>query len=520
MIYRSPLPDVDIPDVSLPDFVMQGFSARAEKPALIDGPSGRTLTYGELAGGIRKVAGGLAARGFAKGDVVAIYSPNLPEYALAFFGTALAGGVNTTVNPLYTAHELKHQLKDAGARLLVTVPPFLDKAREAAEGTSVEEIFVFGEAQGAMPFRTLLKGNHPAPDVPIDPAEDLVALPYSSGTTGLSKGVMLTHRNLVANVMQAKALEQIRPDEKLIGILPFYHIYGMVVILSIGLHAGTTVVTMPRFDLEDFLELMQKHAITAGYLVPPIILALGKHPLVDSYDLSALRYITSGAAPLSEEVASACAERLDCVVKQGYGMTELSPVSHTNPPDREIKPASVGVIAPNTECRIISVETGEDLAEPHVRGELLVRGPQVMKGYLGNEAATRDTIDADGWLHTGDVALVDEDEYFYIVDRVKELIKYKGYQVPPAELEAVLLAHPDITDCGVVPLPDEEAGEIPKAFVVVRQNAGLTERDVMDYVAERVAPQKRVRAVEFVEAIPKTASGKILRRELRERAAA
>jgi acyl-CoA synthetase (AMP-forming)/AMP-acid ligase II len=501
--------------------MFESVSNWAEKPALIDGPTGRSVSYKQVAGGARKLAAGLAARGFEKGDVFAIYSPNLPEYALVFFGVALAGGVNTTVNPLYTAEELTHQLRDSGARFLITIPQFLANALEAAAASSVEEVFVFGEAEGATPFMALLQHDFAPPEVEIDPREDLVALPYSSGTTGLPKGVMLTHYNVVANISQCEPIEKMSAEDTTIGILPFYHIYGMVVILSMALRSGATVVTMPKFELEQFLGLVQRHEMHNLYLVPPIVLALAKHPTVAEYDLSTVEYITSGAAPLPAPVAKACGERLGCVVKQGYGMTELSPVSHIAPRDREVKLESSGVAVPNTEFRIVEVGTDEDV-EPGEKGELWVRGPQVMKGYLDNEQATRNTIDDDGWLHTGDVAVVDEDGYVYIVDRVKELIKYKGFQVAPAEIEAIVQSHPAVADAAVIPSPDEEAGEVPKAFVVLKPGQTATAEEVMAHVAEHVAPYKKVRRLEFVDQIPKTASGKILRRELvqRERAAA
>jgi acyl-CoA synthetase (AMP-forming)/AMP-acid ligase II len=326
---------------------------------------------------------------------------------------------------------------------------------------------------------------------------------------------MLTHRNLVANVTQCVPIEGIEEGETTVGILPFYHIYGMTVILSMALRRGATVITMPKFEMEDFCELVQDHKIKSAYLVPPIILGLAKHPMIDDFDLSSLDFITSGAAPLPVSVAENCQKRLGCMVKQGYGMTETSPVTHLVPRDATDTPIdSVGHVVPNTEFRVVDVGTNID-AESGEKGELWIRGPQVMKGYLNNESATRDTIDDDGWLHTGDVAIVDENEYTYIVDRVKELIKYKGYQVAPAELEEVLQSHADIADAAVIPSPDEEAGEIPKAFIVRQQHArDLTGDAVMEFVAGQVAPYKKVRLVEFVDEIPKSASGKILRREL------
>ena len=515
MIYRSPFPDIEIPITPLHEHVFEHADRWPDKPALIDGPTDRPVTYAQLRGAVRAVAAGLAARGFGHGDVLAIYSPNLPEYAAAFFGVSTAGGVVTTMNPLYTADEVHRQLEDSGARFLLTIPQFLDVAKKGAEGTVVEEIFVFGEADGATPFASLMAEGEP-PSVAIDPRGDLAALPYSSGTTGMPKGVMLTHYNLVANVAQIAANEGIAKDDTLIGILPFYHIYGMTVIMSASLQAGATVVTMPRFDLKQFLGLLQKHRVTTGYLVPPIVLALAKHPLVDKYDISSLKNVMSGAAPLPESVARGAAARNDMLVRQGYGLTETSPVTHTNSPRKETRITSVGTSLPNTEWRIVDVETGADAA-PGALGEVWIRGPQVMKGYLNNPEATRDMLDADGWLHSGDIGKADADGYLYVVDRLKELIKYKAFQVAPAELEAAVQSHPAVADAAVIPSPDEEAGEVPKAFVVLREGATATAEEIMAHVAAQVSPQKKVRRVEFIDAIPKVPSGKILRRQLVQR---
>lgn len=520
MIYKSPYPDLDIPEVPFADFVLQRAAEFGDNPAIVDGPSGRTITFRQLLGAVERVAAGLHQRGFKKGDVFAIYSPNVPEYALAFFGVTKIGGVVTTINPLYTADELAHQLNDSAARYLLTIPLFLDKALEAASRSGVEEVFVFGEAVGATPFAALLHNDGQVPEVVINPREDVAVLPYSSGTTGRSKGVMLTHYNLVANMVQCRDLDQLDEDDVIIGILPFYHIYGMVIIMSISLHLGAKIVSMPRFDLAQFLELMEKHKVTAAYLVPPIILALAKHPIVDNYDLSSLCYINSGAAPMSEPVANGCAARLNCIVKQGYGMTELSPVSHTTPLNSKIKVTAVGRAIANTEFRIVDVVTGEDV-EPGESGEIWIRGPQVMKGYHNRPDATAEMLDEDAWLHTGDIGYVDEDAYLYVIDRVKELIKYKGFQVAPAELESLVQSHPAVADVAVIPSPDEEAGEVPKAFIVLNAGAEATGEEIMSYIAGRVAPHKKIRRVEFIDAIPKVASGKILRRKLveRERAA-
>ena len=513
--------DVLVPDTPLPHFVLKEAYTLGDKPAIVDGPTGRVLTYSQLAGGVERVAAGLAARGFGVGDVFGIASPNLPEFPVAFHGVLRAGGVATTVNPLASAEELAHQMSDSGARYLLTIPQLVETAQEAARQSDVEEVFVFGEAEGATPFADLLTatdGSQKPPELHgFSPSTALAALPYSSGTTGLPKGVMLTHRNLVANVLQFEAVDDGSPDDVLIAVLPFFHIYGMTLLVNAALRTGQTVVSMPRFDLEQFLQLMQDHKVNKAFLVPPILVALAKHPLVDQYDLSALERVVSGAAPLGAELAAAVHERLGCEVKQGYGMTEASPVTHFVPASRTpwTKYGSVGPVVPGVEAKLVDVETGEEVADGE-RGELWVRGPNVMTGYLNNAEATAHTLDADGWLHTGDVAVVDEDGDYTVVDRVKELIKYKGYQVPPAELEALLLSHDAIADAAVIPVPDEEAGEIPKAYVVLKPDHDLSADDVMAFVAEHVAPYKKVRHVAFTDAIPKSASGKILRRVLVE----
>jgi acyl-CoA synthetase (AMP-forming)/AMP-acid ligase II len=518
VIHRSGDAEIEFPRTDVTSFVLEQAAERGDKPALVDGPSGRTITYAELTNGVRALAAGLAGRGFGKGDVLGIYMPNVPEYAVAFHGVASAGGKSTTANPLYTAGELAHQLSDSGAKLLLTVAPFLEAAREAADKAGIgDEVHVLGEADGAKPFTDLLGDPGAAPDIEIDPESDLAVLPYSSGTTGLPKGVMLSHSNLVANLEQVQGAFPMGSDDTLIGVLPFFHIYGMTVIMNLGLRHGATIVTMPRFDLEQFLGLISEHGVTRAFVVPPIALALAKHPIVDDHDLSSVRTIMSGAAPLGAELAETVAKRIDCDVIQGYGLTETSPVTHVIRPHGENKPGSIGPLLAGTECRLVDPETGEDVGEGE-RGELWIRGPQVMRGYLNNEEATAATVDEEGWLHTGDIGVVDSDGYFEIVDRLKELIKYKGFQVAPAELEALIITHPQVNDVAVIGVPDEEAGELPKAFVVAGDD--LDHDELMEWVAGQVSPQKRVRLVEEVEEIPKSPSGKILRRVLKDRAAA
>jgi acyl-CoA synthetase (AMP-forming)/AMP-acid ligase II len=514
MIFRSPYPDVTIPDLPLTPFVLQHAERRAAQTAYIDGPTGRTLTFGQLADNVRRVAAGLAARGYRKGDVFAIVAPNSFEFAIAFHAIASIGGIAAPINPSLTGEEIAPQLRETGATCLLAAPDLLDRARQAADRSPVREFVVFGEAPGATPLATLLRSDDPLPRVAIDPREDVVVILCSSGTTGLSKAVQLTHRNLIAATCQFAATSQIGEHDTLPGHLPFFHIFGVAITLSLALARGARSVLVPRFELVPFLQLAQHHRITHAYLVPPIVLALAKQPVVDDYDLSSLTSIVCGAAPLGEEIARACATRLGCTVRQAYGMTETGP-THLAPDDADpSKIGTVGPCTPNTECKVVDVATGAELG-PGQEGEIWVRTPVMMKGYRNRPDETARTIDADGWLHTGDVGAVDADGYLTVVDRLKDLIKYKGHQIAPAELEAVLLTHPAVADAAIVRSPDDEAGEVPKAFVVLKGEA--TPEELTSFVAARVAPYKKIRRVEFTDQIPKSPSGKILRRVLVER---
>jgi acyl-CoA synthetase (AMP-forming)/AMP-acid ligase II len=389
----------------------------------------------------------------------------------------------------------------------------IEQALAAVSQSKIKEVFVFGEATGATSFSVLLEGEAEIPSIQIDPQEDLVALLYSSGTTGLPKAVMHTHHTLLTNLHQFQNCEPMSKADTVIGVLPFFHCYGMN-ILNYSLACGATIVTMSRFNLETFLNLIEKHKITRIHIAPPIVLALANQPIVDKYNLSSLRAITSGGAPLNPKLIEQCEKRfINCVVKEGYGSTEAL-LTMLTPDERDkIKPRSVGQCLSNVECQIIDVDTGEPLNCDRA-GELWIRGPQLMKGYLNNPEATANTIDGDGWFHTGDIAYVDEDGYFYIVDRIKDLIKCNGYSIAPAELEAVLLSHPAIADACVIKSPHRSSGEVPKAFVVLKEPA--TPEQIMEFIAGQVAPQKTIRRLEIVDKIPKSASGKILRRILVE----
>ncbi|MET3804883.1 4-coumarate--CoA ligase [Nakamurella sp. UYEF19] len=531
MSFGSPYPDVDIPDVLLFDYLFGDIDdAVADEPALIDGSTGAITTYRQLTGQILALAGGLTARGLGVGEVSGILCPNIPAFVTVFHGIMRSGGTATTINSLYTAHEIEAQLSDSRATHLFTLSMFLPQADAAAAavGMPAENVILIDGSAEVLPDRTslrslLITGASP-PELDLDPATHLAVLPYSSGTTGNAKGVMLTHRNLVANIAQGGPVIGVSHHDRILAVLPFFHIYGMNVLMNGALHHKAPIITMPKFDLPEFLRIIAELKATYLYIAPPIAVALAKHPIVDQYDTSSIRIIFSGAAPLDESLGKAVAARLGCIVRQGYGMSEMSPVSHTIPEDRDDIPlGTVGVTLPNMECKIMDPATGEEIDVPatgvSAPGELWCKGPNVMVGYLANPEATAITLDSDGFLHTGDVATVTSEGFVSIVDRVKELIKYKGYQVPPAELEAVLLTHPKIADAAVIGVNDEDGEEIPKAFIVLQAGAELSAADVMAYVAEHVAPHKKVRQVEFIAVIPKSSAGKILRRELRAPAA-
>ncbi|MBT2505381.1 4-coumarate--CoA ligase family protein [Streptomyces sp. ISL-98] len=516
----APIEPVELP---IHEAVLGHAAQYGDTPALIDGTNGTTVTYRQLDLHHRRIAAGLAHAGLRQGDVLALHSPNTIAFPAAFFGATRAGASVTTVHPLSTAEEFAKQLRDSSARWIVTISPLLSVARRAAEMVGgIEEIFVC-DRDPAEAHRSLLdmlaSTDAPDPQITIDPAEDTAALPYSSGTTGVPKGVMLTHRSIATNLAQLYPFIPVGPGDRILAVLPFFHIYGLTALMNAPLRGGATVVVLPRFELDQFLAAVEKHRITGLYVAPPIVLALAKHPAVANYDLSSLDYIVSAAAPLDAQLAQACSRRLGLPpVLQAYGMTELSPGTHVVPVGaRNPPPGAVGKLLPSTEMRILSLDDPTKELGVGEEGEVAVRGPQVMKGYLGRPDATAAMIDDEGWVHTGDIGRTDADGWLFVVDRVKELIKYKGFQVAPAELEALLLTHEAVADAAVIGVYDEDGNEVPKAYVVRQPSAQLTEDDVMAYVAQRVAPYKKVRRVEFVDGVPRAASGKILRRELRER---
>ncbi|CAH1791176.1 unnamed protein product [Owenia fusiformis] len=524
MVLSSILSDVAIPeDLSLSDFIFNKLDEYGTRVALVDGPSGRSYRYSEIKTLSRCIGSGLTQHGFRQGDVVCIVSSNLPEYVLALYGVVCIGGKVTTANPLYTEGELIKQLEDCKASFIITQSAVLPKVTDVAiKCSSVKKVFTFDKATGHTSLDELMRYNEKAcpKTVHVDPINDEVLIPYSSGTTGLPKGVMLTHHNLISNtlVRQHPGVSYAPvPDDCTIAVLPMYHIYGIMAYMINGLYRGQKIVTMPRFNLEMLLSLIEKHKCTYLSIVPPIAVLMAKHPSVSKYDLSSLRLVGCGAAPLLEHLSKQLSKRLNIPpIRQGYGLTETSPATHGSPYSGW-KDGSIGILLPNTQCKVVEPETEKELGV-NEDGELWIKGPQVMKGYLNKPEETAKVIDREGFFHTGDIGHYDEEGHFYIVDRLKELIKYKGYQVAPAELENLLLSHPKVADAAVIGIPDEAAGEIPKAFVVIKPNETVSAENVLNFIEKKVSPQKRLRGgVQFIKQIPKSPSGKILRRILRSK---
>eukprot|EP00794_Sanderia_malayensis_P017433 gene17433-19177_t len=515
----------DIPDnVSVYDHVTSNFSNMKDKIAFIDGISGEKFSYGNLESESRKFGSFISKNDFNMHDTLVIYSPNDVKYAAIVLGTLAIGGSVSTANPQYTKLELVNQLLDSKSKMIVTTSALLETAKSAAKETGIKQIINIDEGcdnvhDGVFTWSDIISDDGNAFEnrsTQINAKETCALLPYSSGTTGKPKGVVLTHHNLVANGLQLDSFSETLPRNISLGLLPFFHIYGLSIILLSGLRNGETIVTLPKFEPQSFLQAIQDHKIDYLYLVPPLVLFLIKAPEVANYDISSIRHVTSGAAPFGTDLWKSFTDKFSSQIKviQGYGLSEVSPLATLTPGD-DVTVGSVGKIVPNSEMKVVDSVNGKNLG-PNSVGEIAIKGPHVMKGYLNNPEATDECLTKDGWFLSGDLGYYDDGHNFYIVDRSKELIKYKGMQVAPAELEDFLMSHEKIRDAAVVGIPDKEAGELPKAFVVTDGN--ITEEEVVKYVETSLAPFKRLRGgVEFVDSIPKSTSGKILRRILREK---
>jgi long-chain acyl-CoA synthetase len=504
------------------DVVLESCRRNNNKTALIDASCNRRFTFAEYGSLVESLARGLISAGLAPGEVVAIFLPNSWEFAITYHATTLAGGIPTLLNPSYREREIRFQLENSGAAFLITDSPLLENVNLTGL-PALRRVFTTRRAHaGCEDFASLLRpASAKFPEAAQGPQETVAALPYSSGTTGLPKGVMLSHYNLVANVYQflGKNATPLTADDTMLCFLPLYHIYGLTVALTTSLTLGCTLIIMPRFDVQTLSSLVLQESVTMMPMVPPAINALCQAAEAGIFPNNhKVRWIKSGAAPLAPELARRFTELTGIAVQQGYGMTEASPVTHAgylSPPEM-YRPASVGQPLALTDCRIVDIN-GEEVAldEP---GELVMRGPQFMLGYWKEPQATAAVL-RDGWYFSGDIVRCDDDGFYYVVDRSKEMIKYKAFPVAPAEVESVLLEHSAVRDCGVVAKPDLDCGEIPCAFVVLREGFAPSDalaKQLCDFVADRLAHHKQPREVRFVEVVPRTPSGKILRRELRK----
>ena len=506
----------------LHDVILESCRQRPGKTALVDASSDRRFTYAEYGDLVEQTARGFVAAGLCPGDVIAIFLPNSWEFAVAYHAATLAGGVPTLLNPTYREREVRFQLENSGAAFLITDGP-VAQGIDLSGRPGLRRVFTTRQAiAGADEFGSLLKPSSATLPLPRNASQEtLAALPYSSGTTGLPKGVMLSHHNLVANVYQVLGpnAAPFVPEDVMLCFLPLYHIYGLTVGLSLTLTLGGTLGLMPRFDIPRLCGLLTQEGVTMMPMVPPAINALCHSVESGHFPKNhKVRWIKSGAAPLAPELARRLTDLTGITVNQGYGMTEASPVTHVghNAPPEMNRPASIGQPLAQTECKVLDAEDRE--VAPGEAGELVMRGPQFMMGYWKEPQATAAVL-RDGWYYSGDIVRTDADNFFYVLDRRKEMIKYKGFPVAPAEVEAVLLEHPAVRDCGVVAKPDDSAGEIPCAFVVLRAGNTASEelsRQLQHFVGDRLTHYKQPREIHFVDAVPRTPSGKILRRELRK----
>ncbi|CAN7047094.1 unnamed protein product [Brassica oleracea var. botrytis] len=533
-IFRSKLPDISIPNhLSLTDYLFQKFSGDgggdSTATCLIDGATGRIFTYADVQITLRSIAAGLYRLGIRHGDTVMLLLPNSPEFALSFLGAAYLGAISTPANPLFTQPEIAKQAQASGAKMIITKPCYVDKL------TNLENVLIVcvhdGDddvplPDGCVSFTELTQADEtelPKPEISPD---DTVLMPYSSGTTGLPKGVMISHKGVVASTAQKVDGENphlnFTGDDVMICFLPMFHTYAHNSLMLSAMRAGAAFLILPRFELNMVMEMIQKYKVTVVPMAPPVVLAFVNSQETERYDLSSVRMMFSGSGALTKELEDAVRLKLpNAIFGQSYGMTEMGTVAKSlafakNP--FKIKSGSCGTVIRNAEMKVVDTITGVSL--PHNKpGEICIRGDQLMKGYLNDPQATAQTIDKDGWLHTGDIGFVDDDDEIFIVDRLKELIKFKGYQVAPAELEALLISHPFIEDVAVVAMKDEIAGEVPVVFVVRSEGSQLTEDDVTSCINKQVVHYKRIKMVFFTDSIPKAPSGKILRKDLRARLA-
>ena len=508
--------NIDYPEVPL--FELLSDTARKYPDNIAFSCQERSLSFGELDGQTNKLATKLRELGVKTRDRVVLFLPNGLEFIIGYYGILKAGAVVTAANKLYRGGELKHQLNDCQAVAIITDCDGYTVVKEIKDETGLKTI-ILTDSEGvdeAVSLQEILaEGQAIQPEVEIRPKEDIATIVYTGGTTGLPKGAMLTHYNLVVNAIQNATWFKWGNKDVVMSVLLFSHAWAACVCINSPIYSGTRVIILPRFDAEKLLMTIEKERATLLYGAASMFIMLVSSPVITKYDISSLRYVKIGAMPIPPEVRQKWEKLTGVKMILGYGLTEGGPETHSSPPER-VKLGTIGIPIADTDARIVDAETGENELPPGEVGELVIRGPQVMKGYLDRPEDTKEAL-RNGWLYTGDLATMDEEGYFRIADRKKEIIKYKGYTIAPAEVEAALYEHPAVKECAVVGKPDALAGEVPKAYVVLKEGSALIDGELIEFCAQRVAPYKKIREVELIEEIPKTPVGKVLRRVLRDR---
>lgn len=534
---------IDIPEIPLYDLLTKTAETHPHHTSIVY--FHREITYKELDEDSNRVAAALDALGVKKGEKVALFLPNIPQFVIAYYGVLKIGAIETAISPLYKEREVEHQLNDSEAETLIVLDLLYPVAAKILNKTKVKRVIVtrlrdympsgtaflgtllrkipsqkVARGSGLYFFKDLIGKHNTKPFyVDVNPKEDLAALQYTGGTTGISKGAMLTHMNLVSNAITcAEWLRGKTAEETFLTVLPLFHIYGMTTSMNAPIYLAGKMVMLPRFEIKSTLRAIRDNLVTVFCGAPTMYAMLLNSPEIKKYDISSVRFCISGSAPLPPEVQKKWMELTGGVLVEGYGLTESSPVTHCNPLDETMKTVRVGSIGlpwPDTDAKIVDMETGQTELGKDQNGELVVRGPQVMKGYWKMPEETVQVL-RDGWLFTGDIGKMDEDGYFYITDRKKDLIKYKGYSVYPREIEDVIYEHPAVKICAVVGKPDLVASEIPKAFIVLKEGKTATEQEIKEFVNTKVAPYKAIREVEFRTELPMTLVGKVLRRVLQD----
>ena len=509
---------IEYPKAPLYQFLIDSARRCPHRPAVTCGEV--TLTYQELDLKSTRFANALQELGIEKGDRVMILLPNAPEFVVAYFGILKAGAIMTAASPLCKENEIKRHITDADPTIIVCENRIAPLMKDIVSEGSKRLLIVVGgpEDTGDYMFEDLIeKSSSSFSHIDIRPEDDIAVLQYSGGTTGLPKGAMMTHSNLVANAIQNGMWFKWTQTDIVLGVLSLCHTWGLCTCINSSIHAGASILLVRRFDPEEILSVIEKEKISIAYGSASMFNMLLTSPDIEKHNLSSLRLTKAGAMPVPTELKRKWDAMGACELVLGYGLTEASPETHDSPPER-VKPGTIGIPIVDTDAKIVDIETGTREADSAEVGELIVRGPQVMKGYWNNQEETSHTL-RDGWLFTGDIAKMDKEGYFYIVDRKKELIKYKGYSIFPAELENIFYEHSAVKECAVVGKPSAHVGEIPKAYIVRKEGTTITAQDVIAFAEKRIAPFKRIREVEFVRELPKSVVGKTLRRELRERAA-